>query len=279
MKYRTTLDRLIIALAVLLCMAVLALTGVKVYKQVVLSNEEPPSNVIEHNVIKEEGSEGNQSDDVVANESNDNSNSSVVIGNNNNTGNANQGYLIETDSEASVRFYEMHMNYNEKFHLENLFPGDSYNKGYAVTVNHIGPIDVKFHVVVDPQYQLLANALQIRMIYNGSVIHEGSLQNFTYIARLNSNVETRDVLDYQVQVYLPTSADNTLQEQECNADFYWTADEVIDEVTGETGKLVPDTASVLDVIIENDYIYYGLILIVLGTVCILMWGRRHEEDR
>lgn len=273
MKHKSTLDRLIIALAVLLCMAVLALTGVKIYKQIVLSNEKPPSNVIEHNVIKEEDSSenienGGEEEKKV--EGNTTGNSSNKTGN--------QGYLIETDSEASVRFYEMHMNYNEKFHLENLFPGDAYNKGYAVTVNHIGPIDVKFHVVVDPQYQLLADALQIRMIYNGSVIHEGRLQNFTYIARLNSNVETRDVLDYQVQVYLPTSADNALQEQECNADFYWTADEAIDEVTGETGKLVPDTGSVLDVITENDYIYYGLILIVLGTVCILMWGRRHEKD-
>lgn len=278
MKYRTTLDRVIIALAMLLCMAVLALTGVKIYKQVVLSDEKSPSNVIEHNVIKEEGSEENKSEDVNSNGTNDSSNSSVVIGNNNSTGNGNQGYLIETDSESSVRFYEMHMNYNEKFHLENLFPGDSYNKGYAVTVNHIGPIDVKFYVVVDPQYQLLANALQIRMIYNGSVIHEGSLQDFTYIARLNSAVERRDVLDYQVQVYLPTSADNSLQEQECNADFYWTADEVVDEVTGETGKLVPDTGSVLDVITENDFLYYGVIAVILGLVCILMWGRRHEKD-
>lgn len=73
MKYRTTLDRLIIALAVLLCMAVLALTGVKVYKQVVVSNEEPPSNVIEHNVIKEEGSEENKGEDVNSDGTYDNS--------------------------------------------------------------------------------------------------------------------------------------------------------------------------------------------------------------
>ena len=158
-----------------------------------------------------------------------------------------------------------------------MFPGDAYSKGYAVTVNHIGPIDVTFRVVADPDSYLLSNALQVKMIYNNTVIHEGSLQDFTYVARINSNTERRDVLDYKVQVYLPTSAGNELQEEVCNADFYWTADEVIDETTGETGKLVPDTSSMLSTLTENDFLYYGLIALILGVVCILMWGKRHED--
>lgn len=269
MNQKTTLEKLIYALAMMLIVAVLALTGVKIYKEVVISDDTPPSNMIEHNIIKEEGSgisadgeegEGTGKEEVKENATKEN-----------------QGYLVETSNESAVNFYEMHMNYNEKFHLENMFPGDAYNKGYAVTVNHVGPIDVTFRVVADPDTYLLSNALQVKMIYNDSVIHEGSLQDFTYVARINSTTERRDVLDYKVQVYLPTSAGNELQEQVCNADFYWTADEVIDEKTGETGKLVPDTSSFLSTLTENDFLYYGLIALILGIVCILMWGKRHED--
>ena len=272
MNQRTTLDKLIYALAMMLILAVLALTGMKIYKHVVLPNGTPPSNMIEHNIIKEEGS--NSGVDGKGEDEGQGKEEVKVSGN---TTKENQGYLVETSNEAAVNFYEMHMNYNEKFHLENMFPGDVYSKGYAVTVNHIGPIDVTFKVVADPDTYLLSNALQVKMIYNDSVIHEGSLQDFTYVARINSNTERRDVLDYKVQVYLPTSAGNELQEQVCNADFYWTADEVIDETTGETGKLVPDTSSFLSTLTENDFLYYGIIAIILGIVCILMWGKRHED--
>ena len=271
MNQKSTLEKLIYALAMMLIVAVLALTGVKIYKQLILANEAPPSNMIEHNIIKEEGS-GNSAEG----EEGEDQREEQVKGNSTGT-KENQGYLVETSNEAAVNFYEMHMNYNERFHLENMFPGDAYSKGYAVTVNHIGPIDVTFKVVADPDTYLLSNALQVKMIYNDTVIHEGSLQDFTYVARINSNTERRDVLDYKVQVYLPTSAGNELQEEVCNADFYWTADEVIDEITGETGKLVPDTSSMLSTLTENDFLYYGLIAIILGIVCILMWGKRHEE--
>ena len=273
MNQKTTLDKLIYALAMMLILAVLALTGLKIYKQVVLSDDTPPSNMVEHNIIKEEDT-GNSAD--ADGEGEEGTGKEEIKVSSSGTKES-QGYLVETSNEAAVNFYEMHMNYNEKFHLENMFPGDVYSKGYAVTVNHIGPIDVTFKVVADPDSYLLSNALQVKMIYNDTVIHEGSLQDFTYVARLNSNTERRDVLDYQVQVYLPTSAGNELQEEVCNADFYWTADEVIDETTGETGKLVPDTSSFLSTLAENDFLYYGLIAIILGIVCILMWGKRHEE--
>ena len=271
MNQRTTLEKLIYALVMMLIVAVLALTGVKIYKQLILTNEAPPSNMIEHNIIKEEGSGDSATGEVGEGQGKEQVKGSSTVKK------ENQGYLVETSNEAAVNFYEMHMNYNERFHLENMFPGDAYSKGYAVTVNHIGPIDVTFKVVADPDSYLLSNALQVKMIYNDTVIHEGSLQDFTYTARINSNTERRDVLDYKVQVYLPTSAGNELQEEVCNADFYWTADEVIDETTGETGKLVPDTSSFLSTLTENDFLYYGLIAIILGIVCILMWGKRHEE--
>ena len=273
MNQKTTLDKLIYALAMMLILAVLALTGLKIYKQVVLSDDTPPSNMVEHNIIKEEDT-GNSAD--ADGEGEEGTGKEEIKVSSSGT-KENQGYLVETSNEAAVNFYEMHMNYNEKFHLENMFPGDVYSKGYAVTVNHIGPIDVTFKVVADPDTYLLSNALQVKMIYNDSVIHEGSLQDFTYVARINSNTERRDVLDYKVQVYLPTSAGNELQEEVCNADFYWTADEVIDETTGETGKLVPDTSSLLSTLTKNDFLYYGLIVIILGIVCILMWGKRHED--
>ena len=179
MNQKTTLDKLIYALAMMLILAVLALTGLKIYKQVVLSDDTPPSNMIEHNIIKEEGS-GNNADG----EGEEGQGKEEIKGRNSTGTKENQGYLVETSNEAAVNFYEMHMNYNERFHLENMFPGDAYSKGYAVTVNHIGPIDVTFKVVVEDDSQMLADALQVRLLYNNTVIHEGSMKNFSFTSRI-----------------------------------------------------------------------------------------------
>ena len=124
MNQKTTLDKLIYALAMMLILAVLALTGLKIYKQVVLSDDTSPSNMVEHNIIKEEDT-GNSAD--ADGEGEEGTGKEEIKVSSSGTKES-QGYLVETSNEAAVNFYEMHMNYNEKFHLENMFPGDAYSK-------------------------------------------------------------------------------------------------------------------------------------------------------
>ena len=161
-----------------------------------------------------------------------------------------------------------------------MFPGDGFTKGYAVSIHHIGPIDVNFYVDVQSGYEKLANALMVRMTYNGSVIHTGKLIDFDYTARINSSTETTDILDYQVEVYLPTSVTEEYANLDCFADFLWRADEVIDE-EGNEGKLVPvvntGVSGVIHKAVNNNWIFYPLRIVILLAIYLLSRRNRHED--
>lgn len=267
------LDKLIKILAIMLLIALFSLTSLKIYKSVI-NDDSPPSSVIDHNVIGDtDNTDENHTDDSESgNESAD-----KPYGNKGNSS-ITTGQLVGENGTktAAVHFYEMHYRYNERFSVANMFPGDSISQGYGITVNHIGPIDVTFHVVVEDDSRMLADALQVRLLYNNTVIHEGSMKNFTFTSRITSNEEKRDYLDYSVEVYLPTDTDNLYQSLQCNADFYWSADEVILE-NGESGKLVPDTSTFTQRLIHSDVPLYAVILLIVIIFNVAIWRNRDDK--
>lgn len=278
------LDRLIKVLAAMLLVFLLALTGVKIYKSFFYDSS-PSSSVIDHNTI---GTPDESDKDEDGNETEDSNDSSSDPSNGGSGTSASEGQQVggNDSNSTAVNFYEMHYRYNERFSIDNMFPGDSVTKKYGITVNHIGPIDVTFHVDVEEDSQILADALHVRLLYNDSVIHEGSMKNFSFTSRITSNVEKRDYLDYRVEVYLPTDTDNMYQALKCNADFYWSADEVILE-NGESGKLIPDSASstesssqsnILSGDIFNIDIFVCLLLLSM-VILFNLWIWRKKDDK
>lgn len=271
-----TLDWVIRILAIMLMIALLSLVSLKLYRTFIY--EDPPSgSVIDHNVIGNPDNEsGNDLDGNNGSESLDGtgSGSNPVQGNSSTSITA--GQLVTERDTAAVNFYEMHYRYNERFSVSNMFPGDAIAQGYGITVNHIGPIDVTFKVVVEDDSQMLADALQVRLLYNNTVIHEGSMKNFSFTSRITSNVEQKDYLDYRVEVFLPTDTDNLYQSLQCNADFNWSADEVILE-NGESGKLVPDTSTFTQRLIHSDFPLYAVLLVLIIVLNILLWRKKDDE--
>lgn len=274
-KENKGLNTLIKILAIILLIALLALTAIKIYKALNVGNNETDNttDVIGGNQIGDDNS--NNNDDNPTDESNSSNN--INISDNDST---TAGKLITTGDASAVDFYEMHYSYNESFSIRNMFPGDGFTKGYAVSIHHLGPIDVNFSVDVLDGYEKLANALMVRMLYNGSVIHTGKLIDFDYTARINSSTETTDILDYQVEVYLPTSVTEEYANLECFADFLWRADEVIDE-EGNEGKLVPvvntGVSGVIQKMVNNNWIFYPLMIVILLAIYLLSRRNRHED--
>ena len=243
----------------------------------ILSSDESCKRLFEtfYNHIGDDNSNNEDNDDNPTDESNSKNDNTNISDNNPIT-----GKLITTGDASAVDFYEMHYSYNESFSIYNMFPGDGFTKGYAVSIHHIGPIDVNFSVDVLDGYEKLANALMVRMTYNGSVIHTGKLIDFDYTARINSSTETTDILDYQVEVYLPTSVTEEYANLECFADFLWIADEVIDE-EGNEGKLVPvvntGVSGVIQKVVNNNWIFYPLMIVILLAIYLLSRRNRHED--
>ncbi len=273
-KEKNRLDILIKTLAIILLIALLALTAIKIYKALNVGGNDTDNttDVIGGNQIGDDNSNNNDNPTDESNSSNDNTNTS--------DNNPITGKLITTGDASAVDFYEMHYSYNESFSIYNMFPGDGFTKGYAVSIHHIGPIDVNFSVDVLDGYEKLANALMVRMTYNGSVIHTGNLIDFSYTARINSSEEKLDILDYQVEVYLPTSVTEEYANLDCVADFLWRADEAIDE-NGNTGKLVPvvntGVSGLVHKAVNNNWIFYPLMLVLLLAIYILSRRRKHED--
>ena len=276
-KEKNRLDILIKTLAIILLIALLALTAIKIYKALNVGGNDTDNttDVIGGNQIGDDNSNDNDDNNTPTDESNS-SNDNTNISDNDST----TGKLITTGDASAVDFYEMHYSYNESFSIHNMFPGDGFIKGYAVSIHHIGPIDVNFYVDVQSGYEKLANALMVRMTYNGSVIHTGKLIDFDYTARINSKTETVDILDYQVEVYLPTSVTEEYANLDCFADFLWRADEVIDE-EGNEGKLVPvvntGVSGVIHKVVNNNWIFYPLMIVILLAIYLLSRRNRHED--
>ena len=269
-KEKNSLDILIKTLAIILLIALLALTAIKIYKALNVGGNETgnTTDVIGGNQIGSDDSDKDKDDSENKEDNNNSSNEGTT------------GKLITTGDASAVDFYEMHYSYNESFSIHNMFPGDGFTKGYAVSIHHLGPIDVNFYVDVQSGYEKLANALMVRMLYNGSVIHTGKLIDFDYTARINSSTETTDILDYQVEVYLPTSVTEEYANLDCFADFLWRADEVIDE-KGNEGKLVPvvntGVSGVIQKVVNNNWIFYPLMIVILLAIYLLSRRNRHED--
>ena len=275
-KENKGLNTLIKILAIILLIALLALTAIKIYKALNVGGNETDNttDVIGGNQIGNNDNTDNDNNQIDDNTDKDNTNK------NTNTNDGTTGKLITTGDASAVDFYEMHYSYNESFSIHNMFPGDGFTKGYAVSIHHIGPIDVNFSVDVLDGYEKLANALMVRMTYNGSVIHTGKLIDFDYTARINSSTETTDILDYQVEVYLPTSVTEEYANLDCFADFLWRADEVIDE-EGNEGKLVPvvntGVSGVIHKVVNNNWLFYPLMIVILLAIYLLSRRNRHED--
>ena len=127
---------------------------------------------------------------------------------------------------AKLELYKGQPGDNERFEVQNLFPGDSVTKYFCLKVYHDANISLFFKADVIEQTKSLGDALHIKVtrLGTGKVLCDApfskiSGQEFTEALLQNALGETTAY--YQIDVSLDTSAGNEYQAAMLKADFAW----------------------------------------------------------
>ncbi len=119
----------------------------------------------------------------------------------------------------------------EPMTFTNMFPGDSVSKSYVITLTHKYQVDVEFtveNIITTPEGDAtpLSDVLSMRVYINGydTPAYDGLIRDFTsVVTRLEEYREVVDnILEYTIEVYLPTSAGNDYMQNGLKCDFVWT---------------------------------------------------------
>lgn len=177
-----------------------------------------------------------------------------------------------TETKAAViELYKGQPSDNEKFKVENMLPGDSETKYFAVKMSHHADAIVYFNAVVTEQTRSLADVLHIKITHleNGKVIYDGTFANMHtegYGETFATTQSTETVAYYKIEVSLPTFAGNEYQATKLLADFTWTVK--------DTGALdSPQTGDN-----SNIMLYFIIMLCSFAMVIILLFTKRRERE-
>ncbi len=185
----------------------------------------------------------------------------------------NNSHSANTQNKAAT--IDLHKNQpsdNEKFTVENMFPGDTETKYFAVKVNHHSDVIVYFKAEVTEQTKQLADVLHIKVTHLDSdkVIYEGTFAEMSsdgYGVSYETTQSTESVAYYKIEVSLPTYTGNEYQAAKLMADFDW--------FVKDTGPLDnPQTG-------DNSNIALWVIIMCssFAIILILLFGKRREKER
>lgn len=180
-----------------------------------------------------------------------------------------------TDSNSqkatSIELYKGKASDNEKFTVNNMLPGDTEIKYFAVKVNHHKNVDVFFNAEVTEQTKALGEVLHIKVTHleNEKVLYDGTFADLNkdgYSELFATNNSTETVAYYKIEVSLPTSVGNEHQQAKLMADFNWSVldtDALDSPQTGDTSNIV---------------LWFVLMLSSLAMMIILLFFRRKIEE-
>ncbi len=127
---------------------------------------------------------------------------------------------------ATISLYKGQPDDNERFKVENMFPGDTEVRYYQVKVNHRGEISLFFKAEVTEQTKALGDVLNIKITHleTGKVLYDGTFNNMSadgYSELLPKSSTRETTAYYKIEVSLPTSVGNEHQAAMLEADFHW----------------------------------------------------------
>ncbi len=189
---------------------------------------------------------------------------------NTNTNNSNSANA--QNKATTIALHQNQPSDNEKFTVENMLPGDTETKYFAVKVNHHADVIVYFKSEVTEQTKQLADVLHIKVTHLDSdkVIYEGTFAEMSsdgYGVSYETTQSTETVAYYKIEVSLPTSTGNEYQAAKLMADFDW--------FVKDTGPLdSPQTG-------DNSNIALWVVIMCssLAIILILLFGKRREKER
>ena len=188
------------------------------------------------------------------------------------SGNANMSAEADKPTAPVLELYEGRPDVNQRFEVQNMFPGDTETRYFCVRAYHEEDITLFFRAEVTEQTKNLGDVLHIKVTHldTGKVLCDAAFneidgEEFSELLTANAQEETTGY--YQIDVFLDTSVGNEYQAAMLEADFEWY---VKDE-----GGLVepPQTGDTTNLVLWIVLAVSSLLLMVF------LWKRRKEEKR
>ncbi len=175
------------------------------------------------------------------------------------------------DKAVVLALYKGQASDNESFQVQNLLPGDTEVKHFALKVSHHADVTVYFNAEITEQTKSLADVLHIKVtrMENGRVIYDGTWADMNtagYGETLTATQSTETVAYYKIEVSLPTTAGNEYQGAKLTADFTWTVKDTDALDPPPTGDNSPIT------------LYFTVMCCSLAVIMILLFFRRREKE-
>lgn len=172
---------------------------------------------------------------------------------------------------TTVELYRGKASYNEKFEINNMLPGDTEAKYFAIKVNHNKRVGLFFSSEVTKQTKSLANVLNIKItrLENNNVIYNGSFTNINidgYGEFFAATQATETVAYYKIEVSLPSSVGNEYQSSKLSANLNWY-------VTDEDALIPPQTGDT-----SNIMLWLAIMLCSLTTLIIPLFSKRKKKE-
>lgn len=266
---------LLIVLVSMLVVSVCALGGRILYLK--LSESEPTVTVPNNQIGKVTSGEektpaiATPTDNIQSN----NANANV-------TSNATEGGAAENGGTPSLaaqpvapllEFYQGQADWNKKFQVTNMVPGDSETRYYCVRAYHQNPVTLIFETEVTQQTNQLGDVLDVVVsdFQTGDIICQGTFNEINekkFSNVLAANAEEQTTKYYKIQVSMDTSVGNEYQVSKLLADFRWYIEE------GDEGlNPPPQTGDSFNTMLWGVIIGTSLLLFLL-----LFVTRRKEEE-
>jgi len=131
------------------------------------------------------------------------------------------------DETEYIKLYKNNNEFNEKFNVLNMFPGDAETKYYCVNVSYKNDITLKYSASIDSKYKL-GDVLKfkVKLIGNDELLYDGLIKDMPEYIDYNtsSDEEVSEDFCYEITTYLDTSVGNEYQENEAVVNFRWIVD-------------------------------------------------------
>lgn len=263
------MKKAIVMLAILLAINMTALAGILIYRA--FHRDKTEEIVIKDNYIFSSQKDQGEEKEAESEEETENEKSEKTVESGIPSTPVGPAEITErTVNAVKLSLYQDQSTDNSPFNVSNMFPGDSVEKFYKISVSYEKSVKVRFRVDVRPGYEKLAEVLRCEIATDrNGVLFDGMMKDASsgFETLLSSASETTENVVYTVRVSLDTSVGNEYQEKNLIADFIWWVDEIENLTPPQTG-------------VDSHVVLWGVLSLGSGVLILLLLlaGKRRREE-
>ena len=187
------------------------------------------------------------------------------------SGNENSAPAADKPTAPVLELYEGRPDVNQRFEVQNMFPGDTETRYFCVRAYHEEDITLFFRAEVTEQTKNLGDVLHIKVTHldTGKVLCDAAFNEIDgeeFSELLKADAQEEPTAYYQIDVSLDTSVGNEYQAALLRADFEWY---VKDE-----GGLVPPPQTG-----DTTNLALWIVLAVSSLLLMIFLRKRRKEEK